>query len=90
MAHFFKYSHRPLHAGTKELESRNKREEFLRKEGVKKIDSHGLEQVRRANIKLSSDVKERRLKDLAQARMFREMAKKKKGSAISKALNKAK
>lgn len=85
MAHFFKYANRVMHAGaSKERDERNER---LRKEGLKNHDNQGAEQTRRANMQLSHDVKERRLKDLAQAKMIREISKR---SAVKKALDKNK
>lgn len=79
-----------MHAGTPEARAREERGEKLRQAGLKNQESQGPEQVRRANIQLSHDVKDRRLQDLAQARIFREIAKRNKGSAIKKTLAKHK
>lgn len=79
MAHFFKYSHRPLHKGTKEYEDREVRDNKLREEGLKQLEKAGSDPLKEA--------RESRLKKVEEAKMLRKLNK---GSAIKKTLEKHK
>lgn len=75
MAHFFKYGNRPLHKGTKEYEEREKRDERLRQEGLKR--DQGPDPLK--------DAREAMLRRKEEAKMLRKI---KKGSAVKKTLDK--
>lgn len=80
MAHFFKYQNRVMHAGINK--ERDNRSERLRQAGLKAGNTQSVPSNQQSN-----DAKAKRLADLAQQKMFRDVNKK---NAIKKILNKNK
>lgn len=57
MAHFFKYSHRPIHKGTKEYEEREERDRKQRESGMKNNQSDSVKEAKEAFLKRQEEAK---------------------------------